>query len=209
MTLTGNMKRQTVNVTFVGKEVQGERVITELKSVDLVPTSIKRKVGRNKDRLDDSFKCVTKDGVAVRIKPLLVTANKTSKPVKTDMRRAMVEKVQRTVATIPFDTLINDIIIFKFQKALKQALHKIYPLRNIDIRTVSREGTGDAPVLTAEEEKDTMYTNYVAPPPRTGGYQRNGPRRDFRPRNYAPRPTHTAAPVKATPAPVAEKKAEA
>jgi len=178
MTLTSNIKRQNVNVTFEVDKVQGERAMTHVKAVELAPTSIKRKVGRARDKMDDSFVCTTKDGIMVRMKPLIVTNTKTSNSVKTALRKTMVEGTIRTVATIPYDTLVNDVLSFRFQKALKYALHKVFPIRIIDVRRLVMLGTGEVPELTEEEAKNTFYNQTLPPPRRSPPAQRPAPNAD-------------------------------
>ena len=140
MTLTSNIKRQNVNIVFEVEKVQGDHAFTRVKTVELVPASIKRKVGRGHDRLDDSFVCVTKDGVKVRIKPLIVANSKSSNILKASMRKLIVNGTKRTVATITYEMLINDIVNIKLQKALKNVLHKMTPVRSVDIRLMQRLG---------------------------------------------------------------------
>ncbi|HII71504.1 TPA: hypothetical protein HA265_01990, partial [Candidatus Woesearchaeota archaeon] len=61
MILSGNVKKQHINITFKVVKVQGDSAFTEVVKYDVVPAAIKRKVRRMKDRIDDSFKAVTKD----------------------------------------------------------------------------------------------------------------------------------------------------
>jgi len=159
MTLTANMKRQNVNVVFEVIQVQGERALTQVRSVELVPTTIRRRVGRNHDRIDSSFICTTKDGVQVRLKPLVITQPKTSAAVRTSARKLLEAGARLTVGTLTFDTLVNDVLSFKFQKSVRYALHKIVPMRGVEIRQLVRIGAGEPANISAEEAKNSFYAS--------------------------------------------------
>jgi small subunit ribosomal protein S3Ae len=152
LVLTGNIKKQDINVTFRVTKVQGDTCFTMLERYEVTPAAIKRKVRRMRDRIDESFECVTKDNLLVRIKPLVVTAVKASRPVRAVLRKAMLNHVLSTVRKTDYDSLAMDIINDKFQRDALNALRKICPIRSIDIRVMKYLGEhkGPAPEVAVE-----------------------------------------------------------
>ena len=136
MVLTGNVKKQHINVTFKVVKVQGDSAYTDISKYEIVAAAIKRKVRRQKDRIDNSFKAVTKDNKLVRIKPMIITVSKTSRAVRSELRKALKRFLTNFMAKNDYDSLMNDIINEKLQKEAKFSLSKIAPLRSIDIRSL-------------------------------------------------------------------------
>ena len=136
MVLTGNIKKQHINVTFTVNKVQGDSAYTGVTGYEMVAAAIKRKVRRHKDRVDDSFKAGTKDDKVVRIKPMVITVNKTSKAVRSDVRRHLKRFFLISIKKLDYETLINNTIIESIQREAKAYLNKITPLRSVDIRSL-------------------------------------------------------------------------
>jgi small subunit ribosomal protein S3Ae len=157
MVLTGNMRKQEVNLTFRITKVLGDTAYTRVEKYAIAPTSIKRKVRRQKDRLDESFTCVTKDNKIIRIKPMIITAVHTSRYVKGTVRTRMVQHVMNTIRKMDYDSLVMEIINDKFQKDIAKTFSKIVPIRFVNIRVLQYMGEQKgAPVeetVEAEEPK--------------------------------------------------------
>lgn len=134
MMLTGNIKTQNVNITFEVTNVQGGNAFTEVKRFELQQASIKRRVRRRKDKLDDSFICVTKDNRVIRLKPLIITNSKTSQSMKARLRKTTMVNLQRSIRTVDYDTLVIDLVNFKLQKDIRNMLHKTFPVKAFEIR---------------------------------------------------------------------------
>ncbi|MBI4739551.1 hypothetical protein HY772_08505 [Candidatus Woesearchaeota archaeon] len=134
MMLTGNIKTQNIYLTFEVTNVQGANAYTELKRFELQQASIKRRVRRRKDKLDDSFVCITKDNRVIRLKPLMITNSKTSQSMKARLRRITMINLQRSIRTVDYDTLIMDLVNYKLQKDIRNMLHKTFPVKAFEIR---------------------------------------------------------------------------
>ena len=152
MMITGNIKKQHVNITFKINKVQGDTAFTIVQQYDVSPSSIKRKIRRQRDRVDESFKCVTKDNKVLRMKPLLITRIKTSRSVLSALRKAAVQSIVDSVKKADYDALVMDIINERFQKNISNSLSKIVPVRFVDIRIMSYLGENDASSAEAPEE---------------------------------------------------------
>jgi len=134
MPLTGNIRKQDINMTFRVNKVQGDTASTYVYKYEISPAAIKRRVRRMRDRLDESFTVVTKDNKVARIKPLTITGIKTSKSVKTALRKEMIRFIISTARKIDFDTLVMDVVNDKFQKDIARHCNHIVPIRFVNIR---------------------------------------------------------------------------
>ncbi|RME77419.1 hypothetical protein D6774_04600 [Candidatus Woesearchaeota archaeon] len=153
-TLTGNMKAQNHKITFEVNKVQGGVCHTTVKRYEMIPSTIRRKVKRGKDRVDDSFVATTKDNVSVRIKPLMITEGHTSRAVKTLMRKRFIYDCRNALKEKSWDAVMLDILTGKLLKESKKNISKIYPLRALEMRVIERiEGeplTDEEVVFTSE-----------------------------------------------------------
>lgn len=154
--LTRDMKRQGVYVTFEVDKVMGDTAYTHVKKYEMTASSIKRLVRRNRNRVDDSFLCTTADNVPVRVKPFLLTRNATKHSVGTILRRMTRDFLGRTVRKLSYDILIQDIVSGKLQKAWRDIVKNIYPLKACDIRVLTLELGG--------KKLEEVMTAIQAPP---------------------------------------------
>ena len=77
MNLTGDMKKQNINMKFVVTEIKGDHAHTETSRYQMIPALIKQLVRRRRDRIDDSIICKTKDNKIINIKPIILTRSNT------------------------------------------------------------------------------------------------------------------------------------
>lgn len=153
MALTGDMKKQNIDVTFEIDRVMGETAYSHIKNFQINPSAVRRFVRRGKNRVDDSFVCVTSDNRKVRIKPFMVTLSKTTNSVLNELRKRAREYFVRTAKGMSYDDLCREIITYNLQKSLRQTVNKIYPVRICDVR-VMEIYKGDAK-RSDEEEPET------------------------------------------------------
>lgn len=148
MVLLGNIKKQQVNMTFLVTKMQGDTGYTMVEKYEILPAAIKRKVRRYRDRLDESFICVTRDNKRVRMKPMVMTAVRTSGSVKIDLRHKILSFIIQTVKKIDYDALVMELVNDRFQRETANYLKKIVPIRSVDIRVMKY--LGDASVEGVE-----------------------------------------------------------
>jgi small subunit ribosomal protein S3Ae len=153
MTLTGNIKNQHIVITFKVNRVQGDTAFTMVEKCEVVPSALKRKVRRQRNRLDESFQCVTKDNKIIRIKPLIITRGKTSRSVLSALRKAVLQFVVNSVRKADYDYLVMDIITNKFQRSIANSINKIMPVRSVDIRVMKYLGEQKAAAVEASAEE--------------------------------------------------------
>ncbi|MFC1741651.1 hypothetical protein ACFL3V_03895 [Nanoarchaeota archaeon] len=151
MALTGNMRKQEVAITFNIYKVQGDTGYTMVEKYAITPSAIKRKVRRMRDRVDESFTCVTKDNRITRLKPLVITQVKTSKSVKCALRKRLIQFVINSVRKMEYEYLVNDIINEKLQREIARMLNKIVPIKFVYMRQMQLIGDQEGTAETATE----------------------------------------------------------
>ena len=139
MNLTNDMKNQSINVKFQIVGSQEGRLTTKITAYNIIPASVKRIVRRKQNRIDDSFTVKTADGVLLRIKPMILTRGKTSIPVVKDIRKKVKEELTKMISTSNYDNVFSNIVYKKTQKAIRDKISKIHPVRASEIRVIQKE----------------------------------------------------------------------
>lgn len=135
--LTGDIRQQSVTLKFIVTSLEGETGVADIVSYQMASSAIRRIVRRGTDRLDESFLCETSDGQKVRIKPMLITKNITNSAVHRSLRKALVNTLVKQVKAHTFESLINEVITSKLQMAVKTELKVIFPLKGVEINSLS------------------------------------------------------------------------
>jgi len=143
--LTKNFKHKNVNVTFIVTRNTGSICHTSFYKYEISPAIIKRNIRHGKDRIDDSFGILTKDGKKAIIKPLITTRQTTNNSVVSLIRKTCKQKITELAKTKNLSDLVNDIVGHKLQIEMRNILKKIYPLKTFEIRVLK--------VISPEEEK--------------------------------------------------------
>ncbi len=164
MTLNGDMRSQGVEIRFDvinATEGKGHAAVT---GYELLPSALKRLIRRGRTKVADSFVVRTATGRLVRIKPIVITANPASSGAATTMRLAVREKAKQLVASISFDKLVQDLIDFKIQRALKDVANKVHPVKNVEVRMCSLlpEGTSEKREVS-EDSRTEDFVEVVEP----------------------------------------------
>jgi ribosomal protein S3AE len=139
MQLMGDMKKQSVNIMFKINDVKDGKAYTQAVKFEISAFSMKRLAKREKDKLSDSFVVKTADGKLVRLKSVMITNAMTNGAVLASLIKTCRAVCKEIVNKIKFEQLIIDLVTYKFQKEVREMLHKVYPLRNFDIRVMELE----------------------------------------------------------------------
>lgn len=137
MALTNDIKKQHINIGFLLTKIVGDQAQAFPVSYNLSPSFMKRIVRRNRDKIDDSFITKTAEGLRLRIKPVVLTANNAKNSVQKVLRKEMKDHLNSYMASTSYDNFITDVLSFRFQKSTKEKLNKIFPIRSIEIRNFS------------------------------------------------------------------------
>jgi ribosomal protein S3AE len=152
MALTGEMKKQHINVKFKVMSVKDNAGVADLIGYQVSPSSIRRIVRRRHERIDDSVLYVTKDNKYMRIKTLFITKSKTKRSVTTKLKRYSQRILVGFIKERSYLDAVRAILTGELQDTAKRALSKIYPLRICDVR-----------VMALEKAPKTAFGESVAP----------------------------------------------
>ena len=156
MNLTNDTKRQNINIHFKVVEIDGDKAKTSIVGYQIIPSTVKRFVRRNSEKMDLSFACDTADNVFLRIKPLVITKADVKGSTAAKLRNNIISFLVKTIKKMTYDELINDLIARKLQDSMRQNFSKMYPLKVCEIRYMGieqREKPQEVQAEVKEEEK--------------------------------------------------------
>jgi small subunit ribosomal protein S3Ae len=134
--LPGSKAGSKLVLDFEVESVSGQTAKTRFHSLELMRSYVRSMVRRRISRIDPIFSVDTKDAQRLRIKALLVT----SKRVRTSIKRALRKETERIVSGIAKEQTGDDFIKGVAEEALtrdlKAGLHRIYPLKRVEIRRI-------------------------------------------------------------------------
>ncbi|MBI4452437.1 hypothetical protein HY637_03345 [Candidatus Woesearchaeota archaeon] len=156
MNLTNDIKRQNINIYFKVISVDGNRGMTSIIGYEIIPSSVKRFVRRNSEKMDLSFVCETADNVSLRVKPLVITKADVKGSVAAKMRNNIVQYLTKTIKKTSYGDLMSDLISHKIQSEMRSALNRIYPIKVCEIRYFGIEARehGLAPPVGMENPQE-------------------------------------------------------
>lgn len=138
MSLSGDVKRQSVNVVFRIQDVKDSEALAEVVSYGLMQSYVRRVVRKGSSKLDDSFVCESKDNIKLRFKPLLQTrfkaCNKTLKDIRKKTRALLTDGVKKQ----DYTEVMSKVISNELQKSIMDGIKKIYPISFCGFRVVER-----------------------------------------------------------------------
>ena len=155
MTLLGDPQRQNVHISFTISKVENKQLLTQMHGYSIAATAVRKMMRRARDRIDDSFACKTQDGIAVRVKPVLITRAHSKGSVLASIRKQLRLSVVRGIAKLTFLDFMRDLVAHKFQREMQDSLRKIYPLQVCELR--------DAHIETSEKGLKSVITAPPAP----------------------------------------------
>ncbi|MBN1377252.1 hypothetical protein JW949_02870 [Candidatus Woesearchaeota archaeon] len=132
--ITGDIKKQNVNINFRIKDYADGKGITEFIGYEMSSSTVRRWVRHDISRVDDSFVLKTKDDVFVRVKPLVITFTKAHKPVKTRIRMISRSLLKSIINKNSLNDIFEQLISFKIQKNLKSKVATVHPVKTALIR---------------------------------------------------------------------------
>ena len=146
--MSKNLKGKNVelNAKVILKDGKTE---SEIISMILLPSFIRRTMRRGIDYVEDSFKTSCKDAELL-IKPFMITRNHVSRKIRKEIRnsaRKFLESRARIKTSIE---LFSEIMTNKLQKAVSLKVKKIYPLAFCEIRWIEIIGP---PIKTKETQE--------------------------------------------------------
>ena len=134
MNLLNDVKRQNINIHFKIVEIEGSNAKTSIIGYEIIPSSVKRFVRRNSEKMDLSFNCETADNVFLRVKPLVIAKADVKGSIAAKLRGNIAQFLIKTIKKMSYEEFINDLISHKIQSLMRENLSKIHPLKLCEIR---------------------------------------------------------------------------
>jgi small subunit ribosomal protein S3Ae len=154
MNLTGDPKSQHINVKVRINEVKEGKGMTEILGLEIMPSSVKRLVRRDRTKIDDSVVVQTSDKKVVRIKPLLITNSVVDTSVTKSIRTRVRNNLSRFVSKLTYERLVEEILSYKLQKFIGNLACKITPIRTSEIRAFMLVEREDVKIYKPVKEEE-------------------------------------------------------
>jgi len=138
--LTGSIRDQNVQITFRIGKVEGSTLKTDTIGYELLSSYIKRQVRKNTNRLDDYHKHALKNGTEIICKTFMITRSKAQRATCSALRNALEVFLREEFSQLDINGIINNLVNKKIQTAAKKKLQKIYPLKEVSIRSLKLVG---------------------------------------------------------------------
>jgi len=137
MSLLDDYKRQNVNIKFKVESVNDDNAVCKTIGYELIKSQSRRFTRKGADKMDDSFIAVSKDGVKLKIKPVVVTRHRVSVGVIKALRAKSKEYVLNKVKELDSKDVFQSVIQMKVQREMKVILNKVCPIGPCEIRSLS------------------------------------------------------------------------
>lgn len=164
MTLTGDPQKQNTYVALKIISARDNQLLTEVVGYSISTAVARKMVRRGRNKIEESFTVTTKDGKTARVKPALVTRNKTKGGVVADLRKKLKEFVTKRASEKTFEDLVKELVAHKFQREIIDALKKTYPIQFCEIKNFVLEKTKqEQPVVVPQEPKAAVPVEKAKP----------------------------------------------
>ena len=135
--LTGSIRDQNAYIQFKISKEESSSLYTKPIGFQLTSAYVKRMVRKNTSRVDDYLNLETKTGEKVIVKTLVVTRNKVQRSVRTEMRAQLLKLLSEEIGKVSFDDFLANLVSNKVLGSIKKKLAKVYPIREVALRSVS------------------------------------------------------------------------
>lgn len=148
--LTKNLRGKNLELRSKIKVIKNE-LGSELISLQLIQSYIRKMMRRGTDYIEDSFEAGSKDSM-LRIKPFMITRKRVSRAVKNEIRKAARKNLEAYITIRTTKEIFSEIMTNKLQKMLSQKVKKTYPLALCEIRMVEVIGPAEKPAKAKATE---------------------------------------------------------
>lgn len=143
----GDFSKMHVKLRFRVVDTRGEDALTEYIGHALQSDYVRRQIRRMSGKVDDVVDCVTADGYYIRVKPVVVAANRIKTSQKSQMRKLMRDTLLQFTARSTWLEVQNALLSGATETSLVDAIKTIQPTRTVMIRKVQLIQSG----VVAEE----------------------------------------------------------
>ena len=151
--MTKNLKGKNVELKARVSHKDG-KTESEIISLILLPSYIRRIMRRGIDYIEDSFKTSCRDAELI-IKPFMITRNHVSRSVRREIRNTARKFLESRIKIKSSLEIFSEIMTGKLQKTVSMKVKKIYPLELCEIRWIEVIGPpvkSKEPIATEETQ---------------------------------------------------------
>ncbi len=152
--LTRNVRLHGIHIKLKIHDVSTKNAITFVEDYEILPAMLRRYVRRRRTRIDDSFVVQTKDGINVRVKPIIVTAFKSKGDVNKNLKQTSRELIYQRISNSSYDDFVSDVVNHKLQSDIIKKLSKVYPVKYFEIRKFVLTKAKPTKIKVEEEAKN-------------------------------------------------------
>jgi len=155
--LTGDFSKMHIKIRFKVINVSGLDAHTVFNGHDLTSDYVRRLTRRKRTKTDAVVDVNTKDGWAMRVKPMAVSEQRIQASQETAIRVIMQEETRKAASSATIGEFVRMIIMGELSKRISDASKIIVPIKRIEIRrsevTTTGKGPepGEAPITLPQE----------------------------------------------------------
>lgn len=123
--LTGNIRDSSFEVSFKINKITGATADTVITKFEAKPSLLRRLIRRQKSKIEPIFYATTKDGTKLKLKIMIITGAKFTTPLKTQVRKTLVDFVTEEVSNKTLKENLNDLIFQHICERSKAKLTKL------------------------------------------------------------------------------------
>lgn len=155
--LTGDFSKMHIKIKFKVNNVSGLDAHTAFYGHDLTSDYVRRLTRRKRTKTDTVVDVATKDGWAIRVKPMAVSEQRIQASQETAIRLIMQEEAKKAASEATIGEFVRMLIMGDLSKRISDASKIIVPIKRIEIRrsevTTTGKGPepGEAPITLPQE----------------------------------------------------------
>lgn len=134
--LTNNFSKYYLDFFFKVVKVEDGKALTEFDGFECLRDYISRMVLYKVKRMDTVQDLITRDGVKLRVKSLIITPKGIGKKGEEELKKKAVEMVADFVQKHTLEEFIGKILSDEMKNRIFQELKRIYPMRYFEVRKV-------------------------------------------------------------------------
>ncbi len=134
--LTGQFSQAGAYTTlsFRIDDVKGKQAKTRFVGHALSPAYIRTLARRRRSVINEVEDVLSKDGIGVRLKMVVITAFRSSASIKTALRKMVREEAEALAKSTDFQQLAQEIIFGKFSRRILAKVKKIAPVSRVEVK---------------------------------------------------------------------------
>ena len=131
--LSGEMQHGYTKVNFRVNEIKGKTAYTNFIGHELIRSYIKTLARRGMSLVDNVIMVTTKDDVKISVKTAIITSNKISRAMRTNLRHATEEVILEHAKKHDFETFMQEVLYKKLSTDIYKKNKEFVPIKRVEI----------------------------------------------------------------------------